>query len=90
MEAIISIKKTIANGGVLVPPIHLSEQQLVSCDTGNSGCAGGHTQTAWTYAINTGLNTDADYPYVSGTTATNGTCTFNAADTTKVIKKATS
>jgi len=82
MEAVISIKKTAANGGILVPPTRLSEQQLVSCVTGCYGCNGGWMPTAWTYAMSTGLNTNADYPYISGSTGTNGTCKF---DPTKVV-----
>eukprot|EP00727_Mastigamoeba_balamuthi_P006735 m51a1_g2682 putative cysteine protease 1 (312) ;mRNA; f:744792-745727 len=46
--------------------VSLSEQQLVSCDTGNSGCNGGLMTTADQYIVANGLATDTLYPYVSG------------------------
>jgi len=56
----------------------LSVQEIVDCDTGDSGCNGGAPQTAYKYVISAGgLETNADYPY----TAKNGRCAF---DKTKV------
>eukprot|EP00322_Chrysochromulina_rotalis_P027783 CAMPEP_0115832282 /NCGR_PEP_ID=MMETSP0287-20121206/2576_1 /TAXON_ID=412157 /ORGANISM="Chrysochromulina rotalis, Strain UIO044" /LENGTH=338 /DNA_ID=CAMNT_0003285659 /DNA_START=117 /DNA_END=1133 /DNA_ORIENTATION=- len=44
----------------------LSEQQLVSCDTQDSGCNGGLQETAFNYVIRYGLTTESNYPYTSG------------------------
>jgi C1A family cysteine protease len=57
-----------------------SEQQLVDCDTLKNGgrdlgCNGGEMDNAFKWiAKNNGLCTEKDYPYVSGTTKTGGTC----------------
>jgi len=45
----------------------LSEQDLTSCDTSNSGCNGGNLKPAWTYMLNTGVVTEPCYPYAMGT-----------------------
>ena len=62
VEAMVSIKKTAANGGVRVAPVRLSEQQQVDCTTGsaanvtkwgksygNSGCNGGWMTNSWNF-----------------------------------------
>ena len=60
--------------------VSFSEQQLVDCDTlGNGGrdhgCNGGLMDNAFSWiSKNNGLCTEVDYPYVSGTTKTAGTC----------------
>lgn len=60
--------------------ISLSEQNFVSCDNflhggSDRGCNGGLMDNAFTWATkNGGVCTEADYPYTSGTTGTNGSC----------------
>ena len=60
--------------------VSFSEQQLVDCDYiragGTSlGCNGGDMQSAMEWiGKNNGLCTEQAYPYVSGTTQTNGPC----------------
>lgn len=64
----------------------LSPQQINSCDRNDGGCNGGNTETAFRYVASCGgIQTEADYPYTSGTGRT-GTCKFDA---TKVAVKIT-
>ena len=57
----------------------MSEQELVDCNTANSGCNGGWPSKAYDYVkLKQGLKTDSDYPY----TAKGGVC--NTASTTRV------
>jgi len=47
--------------------VSFSEQQLVSCDTNDSGCNGGLMDNAFKWIKNNGgLCTESDYPYTSG------------------------
>jgi hypothetical protein len=51
------------------PLTSLSEQELVSCDTIDSGCNGGLMDNAFTWLLSThngSIVTEASYPYVSG------------------------
>jgi C1A family cysteine protease len=61
--------------------VSLSEQNLVSCSflQGNLGCNGGWYYNAWKYANKKALESEADYPYTSGTTMVSGSCMYNAA-----------
>ena len=56
--------------------VELSEQELVSCDTGDYGCQGGLMDSAfdWIERSSSGLCTEADYGYTSGTTSARGEC----------------
>lgn len=52
-----------------------SEQQLVSCDTIDSGCNGGWMDNTFMWVKgNGGITTEDAYPYTSGTTMVSGTC----------------
>lgn len=52
----------------------LSTQQLVSCDSNQGGCQGGHPSRSGPYAQKTGLVEDSAYPYTSGQTQVSGSC----------------
>uniref|UniRef100_A0A914DIA8 ShKT domain-containing protein n=1 Tax=Acrobeloides nanus TaxID=290746 RepID=A0A914DIA8_9BILA len=64
--AVMETAWAIKNGSLL----DLSEQNLVSCVTSNSGCQGGYPPYALIYERSTGIASESAYPY----TATNGTC----------------
>lgn len=65
-------------GGVLNK---LSEQNFVSCSflQGNLGCNGGMYGRAWNYAKTHPIESEASYPYTSGTTQVSGTCMYNSS-----------
>ena len=65
-------------GGVLNK---LSEQNFVSCSflQGNLGCNGGMYGRAWNYAKTHPIESEASYPYTSGTTMVSGSCLYNSA-----------
>jgi cathepsin B len=44
----------------------LSPEDMVSCDSGDMGCQGGQLPAAWKYLQNTGIVTDACFPYAAG------------------------
>ena len=58
--------------------INLSEQQLVDCASGfkygSHGCSGGQMDGGFKYLIENGQCLDAEYPYTSGKTKTEGSC----------------
>jgi C1A family cysteine protease len=57
----------------------LSPQQINSCDKVDQGCNGGNTETAYQYVVQAGgIETEASYPYTSGTGIT-GFCKFSAS-----------
>jgi len=53
--------------------IILAPQDPVSCDTNNYGCDGGYLNYVWQYFQNTGVVSDACWPYTSGG-GDSGTC----------------
>merc|ERR1719399_1729472 len=66
----------------------LSAQQTTTCTYRNiivGGCNGGNTGPAYTY-LESGIETDADYPYTSGARGVTGTC---EADSSKFVAKTT-
>lgn len=56
--------------------LSFSEQQLVDCSSSNLGCNGGSMDLAFEYTQSHPLVTESEYPYVSGTTSTAGTCKY--------------
>merc|ERR1712232_132895 len=44
----------------------LSPEDMVSCDTGDSGCSGGRLASAWDYLQKSGIVTDTCFPYEAG------------------------
>ncbi|ETW03618.1 hypothetical protein H310_05021 [Aphanomyces invadans] len=72
--------------------VKLSEQQLTSCDTatGNMGCQGGYPTKAIDYVASAGVCLLEDYPYVSGSTSQNESCSTSCAMTATGVKKAVS
>uniref|UniRef100_A0A914CG44 ShKT domain-containing protein n=1 Tax=Acrobeloides nanus TaxID=290746 RepID=A0A914CG44_9BILA len=71
--AVVESAWAIKNGSLL----NLSEQNLVSCISQNSGCQGGYPPYALVYTRTQGITSEAAYPY----TASNGTCTTVAGKT---------
>ncbi len=57
----------------------LSEQNFVSCSflQGNLGCNGGMYGRAWNYAKKNPIQSEATYPYTSGTTTKSGSCVYD-------------
>lgn len=54
--------KMIAEG-VPDPDLDLSEQYMVSCDTNNFGCGGGHMEAAYDFLRDVGVPTELCFPY---------------------------
>lgn len=57
----------------------LSPEDMVSCDGGDMGCDGGRLASAWSYLKNTGIVSDACFPYAAGN-GTAPTCPQKCAD----------
>lgn len=58
----------------------LSTQQVNSCDTVDGGCNGGDPIEAYKYIMKAGgVQSEADYPYISGGNGVTGTCKVNSA-----------
>jgi C1A family cysteine protease len=63
----------------------LSPQQINSCDKVDLGCNGGNTESAYEYVVDAGgIETEASYPYKSGSGNT-GVCKFNKANVAVTI-----
>eukprot|EP00500_Bicosoecida_sp_ms1_P002151 CAMPEP_0203808086 /NCGR_PEP_ID=MMETSP0115-20131106/1419_1 /ASSEMBLY_ACC=CAM_ASM_000227 /TAXON_ID=33651 /ORGANISM="Bicosoecid sp, Strain ms1" /LENGTH=299 /DNA_ID=CAMNT_0050716771 /DNA_START=40 /DNA_END=939 /DNA_ORIENTATION=+ len=61
----------------------LTVEQIVDCDTTDSGCQGGNPTTAFQYVIGAGgLESESDYPYTAGGGQT-GQCQF---DKSKIVQ----
>ncbi|MFM7850814.1 MAG: C1 family peptidase, partial [Flammeovirgaceae bacterium] len=60
---------------------YLSPQQLVDCDTKNSGCNGGSYSSAFEYVKAKGLEFDVDYPYK----AREGSCKYSSSLSTNKV-----
>lgn len=60
---VLSDRVAIATG---TPSPALSPEDIVSCDKKDEGCNGGNLPSAWAYLVETGLVTDACWPYSSG------------------------
>jgi len=59
----------------------LSEQNFVSCSGsyGNNGCNGGFYSNAWNYAKANKVESEANYPYTSGSSGVTGSCKYNSS-----------
>jgi len=65
----------LKNNGTDAGSFLLSEQEVVSCDTGDGGCNGGDLPSAFDFIESAGgLATESDYPYTSGDDGESGTC----------------
>ena len=74
IESMWAICHALGRGGG--PLVSLSEQELVDCDTGNSGCNGGNPREAIMHVFHSGgLASEASYPYVEENGPTPHQCT---------------
>ena len=63
----------------------LSPEDLVSCDKSNMGCQGGQLAAAWEYMKDTGIVSDACFPYTSGN-GTTAECVTKCSDSESFMK----
>jgi C1A family cysteine protease len=57
----------------------LAPEQIVDCDTSDTGCNGGEPATAYQYVESAGgLDTESSYPYTAGESGSGGTCDFQS------------
>ena len=61
---VLSDRFAIASNGSI--NVVLSPEDMVSCDNGDMGCNGGILSQAWKYLTNTGIVSDACFPYTAG------------------------
>jgi len=67
------------------PVTSLSMEQIVDCDTSDSGCGGGNPTTAYQYVQSAGgIELYSDYPYIAEG-GESGTCSFNSADVVATV-----
>lgn len=59
-----------------------SEQQLIDCDSLNSGCAGGIMHNAFTYIKQAGITDENYYPFYQS----QGYCRYNPSAVTDIVK----
>jgi len=64
----------------------LAPQDPVSCDSNNYGCDGGYLNYVWAYFQNTGVVTEACWPYTSGG-GDSGTCLNSCTGSGQTWKK---
>ena len=62
-----------------------SSQQLVDCETTDSGCNGGWAPNALNYVKKNGIMYDDSYPYVSGNTQSAGKCLFSSKNSNMIL-----
>lgn len=67
----------ISNGQSGSVPLY-SEQQLISCDSEDSGCDGGDPRSALNYLTSVGgIDTESDYPDSSSASGSSGSCSWD-------------
>jgi C1A family cysteine protease len=74
--SVFSFRLCIQSGGAV--DLVMSPQYPTSCDTTNNGCNGGSITGVWNFFKTSGLVSESDYPFTSGSTAKSGTCNLNA------------
>jgi len=63
----------------------LSEEQIVDCDTTDSGCNGGEPMNAYQYVISAGgIESEDSYPYTAGS-GQSGQCAFQAGSVVATV-----